>query len=189
MFAAHFILVFPDVTMELSSSFATATRGGAEWVMRGTQTVDLPSVRARGQRMEVRGASILEPLLIGEIMRQSGAAEVIGGLRAEVALAEAAYFRRDFRPGFIVDFHGAVGKSVANPALSLLISSLVHATNDINTLYKGRQPDMEELIESHRRIVMLMAAGKEQEAREAMANHLRETSEFYAALEPEANGA
>jgi steroid delta-isomerase-like uncharacterized protein len=59
-FAAHFILVFPDVTMELSSSFATATRGGAEWVMRGTQTVDLPSVRARGQRMEVRGASILE---------------------------------------------------------------------------------------------------------------------------------
>jgi DNA-binding GntR family transcriptional regulator len=68
------------------------------------------------------------------------------------------------------------------------MSSLVNATNDINQLYKGLQPDMEQLIETHRRIVMLMAAGDVEGAQEAMATHLRETSEFYAARESEANG-
>lgn len=132
--------------------------------------------------------TLLEPMLIGEIMQQPGAAEVIGGLRADVALAEAAFFRRDLRPRVVVDFHGALGKSVANPALSLLMSSLVHATHDINDLYTGRHPDVEELIESHRRIVMLMAAHKQEAAQQAMATHLRETSDFYANLQFVSNG-
>lgn len=132
--------------------------------------------------------TLLEPMLIGEIMQQPEAGAAINGLRAEVALAEAAYFRHELRPGFVVDFHAALGKSVANPALSLLMSSLVHATYDINQLYTGRQPDVGELIESHRQIVLLMAAGKQEAAQEAMTTHLRETSEFYASLESEANG-
>jgi steroid delta-isomerase-like uncharacterized protein len=69
-FAARFITVFPDVTLELSLTFATATRGGAEWVMRGTHSVDLPEVRARGKCMELRGASILE-FAEGKIQRVS----------------------------------------------------------------------------------------------------------------------
>jgi steroid delta-isomerase-like uncharacterized protein len=49
---------FPDVTFELQFSFADGTRGGAEWIMRGTR--DLPGMPATGRRVEVRGASIFE---------------------------------------------------------------------------------------------------------------------------------
>ena len=59
-FAAHFVQAFPDVTVELSSTFATPTHGAAEWVIRGTQRGDLPNIPAQGKRMEVRGASIME---------------------------------------------------------------------------------------------------------------------------------
>jgi ketosteroid isomerase-like protein len=55
---------FPDVTFELQSSFADGTRGGAEWVMRGTR--DLPEMP--GQRVEVRGASIFE--FVGDKIRR-----------------------------------------------------------------------------------------------------------------------
>ena len=37
---------FPDVPLELQSSFADGTRGGAEWVMRGTR--DLLGMSATG---------------------------------------------------------------------------------------------------------------------------------------------
>jgi DNA-binding FadR family transcriptional regulator len=123
--------------------------------------------------------TLLEPMVISEVMRQADVDEVVRGLRAEVALTEAAYFRGGLRRGSIVDFHGRLAKSAANPALSLLTSSLVAATVDINEVYTGFQPRTEELLECHRRIAMLMARGEVAAAQEAMATHLRETSEFY----------
>lgn len=59
-FAESLLQVFPDVALELSSTFTTATHGGAEWVMRGTQTGDLPELAATGKRLALRGASIFE---------------------------------------------------------------------------------------------------------------------------------
>jgi steroid delta-isomerase-like uncharacterized protein len=59
-FAESFLLVFPDVTLELSSTFTTPTHGGAEWLMRGTQTGDLPERPASGKHMTLRGASMFE---------------------------------------------------------------------------------------------------------------------------------
>jgi steroid delta-isomerase-like uncharacterized protein len=59
-FAEGFVSGFPDVTFELRSSTADGARGGAEWVMRGTHTGDLPGMPATGKRVEVRGASIFE---------------------------------------------------------------------------------------------------------------------------------
>jgi steroid delta-isomerase-like uncharacterized protein len=49
---------FPDITFELQSSFTDGSRGGAEWVMRGTR--DLPGMPATHKRVEVRGASVFE---------------------------------------------------------------------------------------------------------------------------------
>jgi steroid delta-isomerase-like uncharacterized protein len=69
-FAAHFVQVFPDVTVALSSRFVTPTHGGAEWVIRGTQSGDLPNIPAQGKRMELRGASIME-FAEGKIRRVS----------------------------------------------------------------------------------------------------------------------
>jgi steroid delta-isomerase-like uncharacterized protein len=59
-FAENFLLVFPDVTLELSSTFTIATHGGAEWVMRGTQTGHMPELPATGKRMALHGASMCE---------------------------------------------------------------------------------------------------------------------------------
>ena len=58
-FAAEFFSRFPDVTIELSSNFATPTQGGAEWVMRGIQAGDSAQAAAPSQRFALRGASIL----------------------------------------------------------------------------------------------------------------------------------
>ena len=69
-FAENFLLAFPDVTLELSSTFTTATHGGAEWVMRGTQASDLPELPATGKRMALRGASMFE-FADGKIRRVS----------------------------------------------------------------------------------------------------------------------
>lgn len=69
-FAEHFLLVFPDARLELSSPFTTATHGAAEWVMHGTQTGDLPELPATGKRMAVRGASMFE-FAEGKIRRVS----------------------------------------------------------------------------------------------------------------------
>ena len=59
-FGEGFISGFPDVTFELQSAFANGTRGGAEWVMRGTHTGNLPGMPATGKRVEIRGASIFD---------------------------------------------------------------------------------------------------------------------------------
>jgi DNA-binding GntR family transcriptional regulator len=127
--------------------------------------------------------ALLEPMIIEQLMRQPDADEVVRGLRAEAATAEASFFRGEIRTGFIVDFHARLAKNVANPALSLLTSSLVSATLDINKVYTGFQPRTEELIECHRHIAILMARGELDAAKEAMASHLRDTSEFYEQLE------
>jgi steroid delta-isomerase-like uncharacterized protein len=57
---------FPGLTFELRSSFADGTRGGAEWIMRGTR--DLPGMPGTGKRVEVRGASIFE--FVGDRIRR-----------------------------------------------------------------------------------------------------------------------
>jgi steroid delta-isomerase-like uncharacterized protein len=59
-FGQEFFSGFPDVMFELTSRFANGVWGGAEWVMRGTHTGDLPGLPASGKRIEIRGASILE---------------------------------------------------------------------------------------------------------------------------------
>ena len=59
-FGEGFFSGFPDVTFELQSAFANGTRGGAEWVMRGTHTGNLPGMPATGKRVDVRGASIFD---------------------------------------------------------------------------------------------------------------------------------
>jgi DNA-binding FadR family transcriptional regulator len=127
--------------------------------------------------------ALLEPMLIEHLLDQADGDAVIRGLRAEVASAEASYYRGEVRRGLVVDFHGRLAKSVANPALSLLASSLVTATLDINAVYAGVQPNVEELLECHRRIAMLMARRDVAAAKEAMSIHLAETSDFYAHLE------
>lgn len=59
-FGEGFFSGFPDVTFEVRSSFANGTRGGAEWVMRGTHSGDMPGMPASGKRVELRGASVFE---------------------------------------------------------------------------------------------------------------------------------
>jgi steroid delta-isomerase-like uncharacterized protein len=59
-FGESFLAGFPDVTFELRTRFANGSNGGAEWVMRGTNTGDSPGMPATGKRVEVRGASIFE---------------------------------------------------------------------------------------------------------------------------------
>jgi steroid delta-isomerase-like uncharacterized protein len=59
-FGEGFIAGFPDVTFELTSACADGTRGGAEWIMRGTHDGDLPGMPATGRRVEIRGASAFE---------------------------------------------------------------------------------------------------------------------------------
>jgi steroid delta-isomerase-like uncharacterized protein len=59
-FGEQFFSALPDVTFELRSTFANGTAGGAEWIMRGTHSGDLPGMPATGKRVEVRGASIFE---------------------------------------------------------------------------------------------------------------------------------
>ena len=59
-FGEAFFVAFPDVTFELTSRFANGSRGGAEWVMRGTHRGDMPGLPATGKQVDVRGASIME---------------------------------------------------------------------------------------------------------------------------------
>src|SRR5262249_36332237 len=58
-FGEGFFAGFPDVTFEVSSRFVSGTRGGLEWVMRGTHRGDLPGLPATGKQVEGGGASIL----------------------------------------------------------------------------------------------------------------------------------
>jgi steroid delta-isomerase-like uncharacterized protein len=67
-FGESFLAGFPDVTFELRSRFADGSSGGAEWVMRGTNTGDSPGMPATGKSVEVRGASIFE--FAGEHIRR-----------------------------------------------------------------------------------------------------------------------
>jgi steroid delta-isomerase-like uncharacterized protein len=59
-FGEGFLAGFPDVTFELRSSFANGVNGGAEWVLRGTHTGNMPNMPATNKRIEVRGASVFD---------------------------------------------------------------------------------------------------------------------------------
>ena len=59
-FGEGFLSGFPDLAVELTSAVSDGTRGGAEWVLRGTHKGDLPGMPATGRRVEVRGASAFE---------------------------------------------------------------------------------------------------------------------------------
>ena len=59
-FVAETVAGFPDVTFEMRCTFATETQGGAEWVMRGTHTGDLPGLPVTRRPFAIEGASILE---------------------------------------------------------------------------------------------------------------------------------
>jgi steroid delta-isomerase-like uncharacterized protein/uncharacterized protein (TIGR02118 family) len=59
-FGEAFFSAFPDITFEMTSSFANGTTGGSEWIMRGTHKGDLPGMPASGKRMQVRGSSTFE---------------------------------------------------------------------------------------------------------------------------------
>jgi steroid delta-isomerase-like uncharacterized protein len=59
-FGEGFLSGFPDVTFTATSRFSNGTRGGAEWVMRGTHRGDLPGMPATGKRIEIRGVSMFE---------------------------------------------------------------------------------------------------------------------------------
>src|SRR5437762_3435475 len=43
-FGEGFFSGFPDITFELRSSFGNGSSGGAEWIMRGVHTGDLPGM-------------------------------------------------------------------------------------------------------------------------------------------------
>jgi steroid delta-isomerase-like uncharacterized protein len=69
-FAERVFAGFPDVTLQLTSRFASGFQGGGEWVMRGTNRGDSPGMPATGKRVELRGASIFE-FADGKIRRYS----------------------------------------------------------------------------------------------------------------------
>jgi steroid delta-isomerase-like uncharacterized protein len=57
-FVEGFVQGYPDITVELISSFASRDYGAAEWVIRGTHLGDRPGRPATGKPIELRGASI-----------------------------------------------------------------------------------------------------------------------------------
>ena len=62
--------VFADFGLELKSSFFAGDWRGAEWIMSGTHTGDIPGIPTTGKSSSVRGASINE-LHEGKIKRTS----------------------------------------------------------------------------------------------------------------------
>lgn len=51
---------FPDFAKVFVSSMSTEDHGAVQWVMKGTQTGDLPGLPATNKKMSVRGISIFE---------------------------------------------------------------------------------------------------------------------------------
>jgi steroid delta-isomerase-like uncharacterized protein len=51
---------FPDYKVEVTAPVVAGDRGGAEWVMSGTHTGDLPGLPATNKYASVRAASIFE---------------------------------------------------------------------------------------------------------------------------------
>lgn len=56
----RFFKAFPDVHWEVQDNLGNSDRAAARYVLTGTLQSDLGSVRADGQRMELRGVQILE---------------------------------------------------------------------------------------------------------------------------------
>jgi steroid delta-isomerase-like uncharacterized protein len=59
-FGNGFIAGVPDLSVEVTSRFATEDKAAAEWKMTGTHTGDLPGMPASGKRFSLRGASTFE---------------------------------------------------------------------------------------------------------------------------------
>src|SRR5262249_43371452 len=59
-FGEEFFAAFPDVAFELRSRFTNGSWGGAGWARGGTPGGAFREMPARGKRIDVRGASILE---------------------------------------------------------------------------------------------------------------------------------
>jgi steroid delta-isomerase-like uncharacterized protein len=57
-FVEGFVRGYPDITVELTSSFAVGDHGAAEWVIRGTHLGDRPGRPATGKPIALRGASV-----------------------------------------------------------------------------------------------------------------------------------
>ena len=57
-FVEGFVRGYPDIMVELISSFASRDHGAAEWVIRGTHLGDRPGRPATGKPIALRGASI-----------------------------------------------------------------------------------------------------------------------------------
>ena len=69
-FVSGTFTAFPDFKLERTSSFVAGDWRGAEWIMSGTQTGDIPGLPATGKSFSIRGASITE-LQEGKIRRNS----------------------------------------------------------------------------------------------------------------------
>jgi steroid delta-isomerase-like uncharacterized protein len=59
-FGAGFLAAVPDFAVRLMHVVSAGDKAGVEWVMRGTQTGDLPDMPASHRTFEVRGASMFE---------------------------------------------------------------------------------------------------------------------------------
>ena len=62
--------IFADFKLEVKSSFVAGDWRGAEWIMSGTHTGDIPGIPTTGKSFSVRGASINE-MQEGKIKRTS----------------------------------------------------------------------------------------------------------------------
>jgi len=69
-YASATFAAFADFRIQRTSSFVAGDWRGAEWIMSGTQTGDLPGIPATGKSFSIRGASIME-LHEGKIKRNS----------------------------------------------------------------------------------------------------------------------
>jgi steroid delta-isomerase-like uncharacterized protein len=71
---------FPDFKIEVTSSFGTSHRAGAEWIASGTHRGDLPELPATNKPFSLRGASIFE-LLDNRVKRCSDYSDMAALLR------------------------------------------------------------------------------------------------------------
>jgi len=69
-FVSGTFTAFPDFKLERTSSFVAGDWRGAEWIMSGTHTGDIPGLPVTGKSFSTRGASITE-LHEGKIRRNS----------------------------------------------------------------------------------------------------------------------
>ena len=80
--------VFDDFKLEMKSSFIAGDWRGAEWIMSGRHTGDIPGIPTTGKSFSVRGASINE-LQEGKIKRTSDYWNIVSFLQQVGLMPEA----------------------------------------------------------------------------------------------------